>query len=622
VTRTGVEAHTAGPGAAGGPAGATRPAAPWTLADREAALRRAAREGVDLLVIGGGITGAGVARDAASRGLRTLLVERDDFASGTSSRSSKMVHGGLRYLAEGRLGLVRQACSERDRLVAQNPNLIRPVPFLFPAHAGSRLPLWQIRAALWTYRALASFRKSARFRMVGPEEVAAFCPDLRREGLKGAGLYWDAQVDDARLVLEALKSARAFGGDAVNHAEAVAFERGAESGAGAAEGTAGARRSAGTTPEGDGGADGVRDGRITAVWVRDRLSDRRVRIPVAVVVNAAGPAVERVRGLDRPVERPSLRPAKGVHLVVPRERIPTSGAVTFEAGDGRHLFLLPWDDVAILGTTDAFTDEVDEPVVTIEEVHYLLAAANAAFPRVALTTNDLRSVWAGVRPLAADPDQDAPSSGISREDRLWEDASGLISVAGGKLTTFRATGQKIVDRVLRHLPAGRRAAAGPSRTRETPLRADDFERPELEATLASRFGISPERAEYLVRTWGADAERLLAEAPPSLRRPIGRSRYTFAEIAWSWRHECPASLCDLLERRLRLALFAVGQGIAELDEIAAVAAEAAGWDAERRRKEADAYLEAVQRSYQIRLPASLPARRERGPREREGLTAA
>jgi len=590
----------------------TEAARSWTLADRDAALRRAAREGVDLLVIGGGITGAGVARDAASRGLRTLLVERDDFASGTSSRSSKMVHGGLRYLGEGRLGLVRQACTERDRLVAQNPNLIRPVPFLFPAHAGSRLPLWQIRIALWTYRALASFRKSARFRMVAPEEVAAFCPDLRREDLKGAGLYWDAQVDDARLVLEALKSTRAFGGDAVNHAEAVAFERGA----GAAERAVGTQRPAGPTPEGD------RDGRITAVWVRDRLTDRRVRIPVAAVVNAAGPAVERVRGLDRPVERPSLRPAKGVHLVVPRERIPTSGAVTFEAGDGRHLFLLPWDDVAILGTTDAFTDEVDEPVVTIEEVHYLLTAANAAFPRVALTTNDLRSVWAGVRPLAAEPDEKAPSSAISREDRLWEDASGLISVAGGKLTTFRATGQKIVDRVLRHLPVECRAGAGPSRTWETPLRADDFDRPDLEATLAARFGVSPERAEYLVRTWGADAERLLAEAPPSLRRPIGRSRYTFAEIAWSWRHECPASLCDLLERRVRLALFAVGQGIAELDEIAAVAAEAAGWDAERRRKEADAYLEAVQRSYQIRLPASLPERREPGPPAREGLTAA
>jgi len=618
VTGSSVGAHPPATGAAGGPTGAPRRAAPWTLADREAALRRAAREGVDLLVIGGGITGAGVARDAASRGLRTLLVERDDFASGTSSRSSKMVHGGLRYLGEGRLGLVRQACTERDRLVAQNPNLIRPVPFLFPAHTGSRLPLWQIRIALWTYRALASFRKSARFRMVGPEEVAAFCPDLRRDRLKGAGLYWDAQVDDARLVLEALKSARDFGGDAVNHAEAVAFERGA----GPEEGTAGTRRFADPTSDGDGSGYRTGDGRITAVWVRDRLSDRRLRIPVAVVVNAAGPAVERVRGLDRPVERPSLRPAKGVHLVVPRERIPTSGAVTFEAGDGRHLFLLPWDDVAILGTTDAFTDEVDEPVVTIEEVHYLLAAANAAFPRVALTTNDLRSVWAGVRPLAADPDQDAPSTGISREDRLWEDASGLISVAGGKLTTFRATGQKIVDRVLRHLPAARRAAAGPSRTRETPVRTDDFERPELEATLASRFGVTPERAEYLVRTWGADAERLLAEAPPSLRRPIGRSRYTFAEIAWSWRNECPASLCDLLERRLRLALFAVGQGIAELDEIAAVAAEAAGWDAEQRRKEADAYLEAVQRRYQIRLPASLPARRERGPRKREGLTAA
>lgn len=566
----------------------------WSRDERDAALRRAEREGVDVLVIGGGITGAGVVRDAASRGLRVLLVERDDFASGTSSRSSKMIHGGLRYLADGHLGLVRQACRERDRLVAQNPNLIRPLPFLFPAYTGSKVPLWQVRAALWTYRALANFRKSARFRMVGPDEVAAFCPDLRREGLQGAGLYWDAQVDDARLVLEALKSARAFGGEAVNHAEVVAFER-------------------------DAGEPGE-TGRIAAVQVRDRLADRRLRIRAHAVVNAAGPAVERVRGLDRPVARPVLRPAKGVHLVVPRERIPTSGAVTFEAADGRHLFLLPWDDVALLGTTDAFSSEIDEPVVTIQEVHYLLAAANAAFPRVALTTNDLRSVWAGVRPLAADAGEDTPSGSVSREERMWEDASGLVSVAGGKLTTFRATGQRIVDRLLRRLPRERRAAAGPSRTADTPLRVDAFDRAELEATLAGRFGVAPERAEYLVRTWGLDAEKLLAEAPAALRRPIGRSRYSLAEIAWSWRTECPAGLCDLLERRLRLAIFAVGQGIAELEEIAAVAADVAGWDAEQRRAEAAAYLDAVQTRYQIRLPAG-DAEGERG-RSRERLTAA
>jgi glycerol-3-phosphate dehydrogenase len=526
--------------------------APWSLAERREALRSASREGVDLLVVGGGITGAGVLRDAASRGLGALLLERVDFAAGTSSRSSKMIHGGLRYIGEGQLGMTHQACRERDLLVRLNPHLVRSV----------------------------NFRKSSRFRMVGRDEVAAFCPDLRREGLRGAGLYWDAQVDDARLVLESLKSARTLGAEAVNHAEVVGFERDLS-------------------------------GRIGAVQVRDALGGETLRIPAHAVVNATGPGLERVRGLDRPVLERALQPAKGVHLVIPRERIAACGAVTFEAQDGRHLFLLPWDNVAIIGTTDAWSSEIDEPVVTIEEVHYLLAAANEAFPRAALTTNDLRCVFAGVRPLAAEPDEEKPSSSVSREHRIYEDPSGLVSAAGGKLTTYRATGQEIVDRLLERLPAERRAAAGPSRTETLPLREDDFERAELEAHLASRFAIEPERAEYLVRTWGCDAERLLDEAPPELRKPIGRSRFTYAEIPWSLRTECPATLCDLLERRLRLAIFAVGQGIAELDTIAGVAAEAAGWDPERRRAEAEAYLEAVRLRYQIRIPqpAGVPRRR-------------
>jgi glycerol-3-phosphate dehydrogenase len=549
----------------------------WTLAERREALRAAARDGVDLLVVGGGIAGAGVLRDAASRGLRALLVEKTDFAAGTSSRSSKMVHGGLRYIGEGQLGVTREACRERDLLLRLNPNLVRRQPFLFPAWADSKVPLWQVRAALWTYAALANFRPSSRFRMVRPDEVARFCPDLRREGLRGAGLYWDAQVDDARLVLETVKSARSLGGEAVSHAELVAFERGD-------------------------------DGRIRAGQVLDALSGESVRIPLYAVVNAAGPAVERVRGLDRPATHPVLRPAKGVHLVIPRDRIPTHGAVTFEGADGRHLFLIPWDEVAILGTTDAFTDEIDEPVVTIEEVHYLLSAANEAFPRAALTTNDLRSVFAGVRPLAATPDETKPASSVSREHRVFEDPSGLVSVAGGKLTTYRAMGEAIVDRVLPLLPRERRKAAGPSCTARAPLRLDDFEREELEARLASRFGVSGERAEYMVRAWGSDAETLLAEAPPEQRRPIGASRYSFAEIAWSWRTECPVTLCDLLERRLRLAIFALGQGIAELDAIVQLAGDAAGWDAERRRAEASAYLDAVRRRYQIQIPRVSAAR--------------
>jgi glycerol-3-phosphate dehydrogenase len=542
----------------------------WSLAERSADLCVAAREGVDLLVVGGGITGAAVARDAASRGLSVLVVERDDFASGTSSRSSKLIHGGLRYIAEGQLGVTRESCRERDLLVRQNPNLVRTLPFLFPAWKGGKVPLWQVRAALSVYAGLAGFRRSARFRMADADGVGEFCPDLKREGLRGAGVYHDAQVDDARLVLEVVKGARRLGAGAVNHAEVIAFERDSA-------------------------------GRLCAAHVRDRLSGQACVVRAGAVVNAAGPGVERVRGLDRSAQAASLRPAKGVHLVIPRRRIPSRGAVTFEALDGRHLFLVPWDDVAILGTTDTWSDQIDEPVVTIGEVHYLLAAANAAFPDVALTTNDLRAVFAGVRPLVAPAAGEGPSSRVSRESHVWEDPSGLVSAAGGKLTTHRATAQGIVDRALRHLPAERRRAAGPSRTAELPLRADEFDRAELKARLAERFGVDDQRAKYLVRTWGAAAETLFEEAPPALHAPIGATRFTLAEIPWSLRHECAAGLCDLLEHRLRFAIFAEGQGLTELDTIARVAGDALGWDAERRRAESVAYREAVRTRYQIRL---------------------
>jgi glycerol-3-phosphate dehydrogenase len=512
----------------------------WSLRERSAALARAERDGVDLLVVGGGIAGVAVARDAATRGLRAFAVE------------------------------------QRDRMLRLDPDLIRPVRFLIPSYEGGKLPLWQVRAALLGYRALAGVRSGARSRMLGPEEALRFCPALRTEGLRGAGLYVDGQVDDARLVLETMKSARRLGAEGANHAEVIEFLRGS-------------------------------DGRLRGARIRDSIAGRTLCIRAAAIVNTAGPSAERVRGLDRRVQHPELRPAKGVHLVIPRARIPTEGCVTFEAQDGRQLFIHPFGDVTLIGTTDDFNDEIDEPVVRIEEVHYLLAAANRAFPRAALTTNDLRSVYAGVRPLAASPDDAAPPSSVSREHRICEDPSGLLSAWGGKLTTHRAMGEAIVDRALRLLPKERRAAARPSGTWNLPLR-ERIDREKFDAELVGHFGIPQACVEQLVQGHGADSWTLLEEAPPALRAPIGGSRFVYAEIPWCFRTECPATLCDLLERRMRLAVFAIGQGIAELEQVARVAGEAAGWDEERIRAEIDAYAAAVRRRYQIVPPGALAAR--------------
>ncbi|MEE8508286.1 MAG: glycerol-3-phosphate dehydrogenase C-terminal domain-containing protein, partial [Myxococcota bacterium] len=237
--------------------------------------------------------------------------------------------------------------------------------------------------------------------------------------------------------------------------------------------------------------------------------------------------------------------------------------------------------------------------VTPEEVRYLLDAVRVAFPGAAIGMGDLRSVYAGVRPLPAGPDASTPPSSVSREDRIYRDPSGLLSAAGGKLTTYRAMGEKIVDRVLGQIPRARRRELGRSRTASLSLRDDDFEPQALESGLRLRFGLGPLQSEHLVRTYGTRAEALLLAVPEALRRPIGRSRYTLAEIPWTLRTECPATLCDLLERRLRVAMFAPGQGLPELSLIAQTAAEAAGWDAARTRAEMRAYTESVHGRYRI-----------------------
>jgi glycerol-3-phosphate dehydrogenase len=479
-----------------------------------------------------------------------------------------MIHGGFRYISEGQLAVSRESCRERDLLLRKNPNLVRNLSFLLPSYEGGKVAMWQVRAGLFVYAALANFRASVRSRILGRDEVTQRSPDLRSDGLLGAGLYNDGQVDDVRLVVESLKSARTLGAEAVNGTEVFEFGRSAQ-------------------------------GRVSNARLRDLATRREYTVSAHAIVNAAGPSVERVRGMDQKDLVSEMRPAKGVHLVIPRDRVRSEHAVIFAASDGRLVFFSPWEEVALLGTTDDFTDEIDDPVVYSDEADYLLAAANSAFPRAELTRADLLAVYAGVRPLVAPLGDESPSTKVSREHRIYQEASGLISVAGGKLTTYRAMGEAIVDRAVALLPQELRSRLGASRTRALPLRDEDFDIAELERTLCRRFEIEPFRAAYLVRAYGLSAQTLLQEATPELREPIGRSRYSYAEIPWSWRNESPSGLCDLLERRLRLPIFGESQGLTQLARIAEVVAQAAGWDDARRDREAAAYAEVVRRCYQV-----------------------
>ena len=320
---------------------------PFSFQTRAAALDAMAAEPVDVLIIGGGITGAGVARDAALRGLRVALVDKSDVAGGTSSRSSRLIHGGIRYLEHGDLRLVFEASRERRTLLRIAPHLVRPLPFLFPAYRGARVPPWKLRAGLWLYDLLAAFRNVHTHRWLGAKQVRAAEPGLRDKDLTGAGLYYDAQTDDARLALATLRSAATGGAFVASYAEVVSLAR--------------------------------PDGRIAGASVRDGLTGRRLEVRAGVVVNATGPWVDAVRRLDDPAAAPLLRLSKGAHVAVPRTRIGNTYAVTLTSPiDGRVMFVLPWGDLSYIGTTETEDSVAPERVrATGDDVVYLLRSANA-----------------------------------------------------------------------------------------------------------------------------------------------------------------------------------------------------------------------------------------------------
>jgi glycerol-3-phosphate dehydrogenase len=381
---------------------------------REETLHALTCERLDVLVMGGGIVGAGVARDAAMRGLRVGLMEQYDFAFGTSSRSSRLLHGGLRYLAQGRLGLVREA--SREKLILQRiaPHLVQPLAFLFPAYNKRKPRLWQLAAGVKIYDLLCGRAPFEPSRSLDAGSALRRAPGLRADGLRGAVRYYDALTNDSRLVIDTLRGAANHGASVCNYLRAEGVER---------------------KPD------------FWLVRGSDLHGGQSVEISARCVVNATGAWAERFAQT-----RLRLRPTKGIHAAIERERLPVRDAVAF--ADGRRLlFAIPWGERVILGTTDTdYGGSPDDVGVNREEIDYLLAAVNDLFPGAGLRTEDVRSAWAGVRPLIADTRGDP--SDISRAHAVYTHPSGWIDVAGGKLTTYRLIAEQIVDRTFRFL--GRR----------------------------------------------------------------------------------------------------------------------------------------------------------------------
>jgi glycerol-3-phosphate dehydrogenase len=524
---------------------------------------------VDLLVIGGGITGAGIARDAAMRGLDTVLVEQGDLGSGTSSRSSRLIHGGLRYLEQGQLHLVWEANRERRVLLAIAPHLVRPLPFVFPLHRGDRLSLWRLAAGMWLYDLLALFRNVAAHRMLGKRALLEREPMVRERGLLGGARYFDAQCDDARLVLATARSA-------AQHGAAIATYTGVEDFEWAAD-------------------------RVIGVRVVDRLSGARGTIRAAAVVNATGPWVDRLRALEQPGCPPLLRPTKGAHVVVARARLGHREGVTFLSPiDGRVMFALPWGELSYIGTTDTDTPETpDTAAATADDVVYLLRSVNAQFPNARLGMDDVRATWAGLRPLLAPVDGKAPSS-RSREHVIVTGRGGVIAVAGGKLTTYRVMAAEVVDRALAELAKrGVTIRAGPAHTDEEPLPGGETAELASFRERAREIGLAQATADHLVRHYGTESGGIvnLAAIHRELQRRIHPDHPAIeAEVIHTARRELACKVEDVLVRRIHLYYETRDHGVAAASRVAQLLGGELGWDPDLVQRRAAEYRDLVART--------------------------
>jgi len=545
----------------------------WSALDRDRELDRARVQDFGLVILGGGITGAGVAREAAVRGIPFLLADQEDFASGTSSRSSKLVHGGLRYLAQGEFRLVREAATERNWLRQALPNLVRPLGFHYCAYAGGPDRPAKVRASIRLYDGLGNTLcpfKNLPHRFLSPAELAAREPAVTTQGLLLAGLYYDAQVDDARLVLEVLKEARDASGGlsvALNYLRAVAIHTG--------------------------------PGRSPAVELEDLLGGQRFTVRCGCVVNATGvwtDATLRLAGIGARMIRPTL----GVHLVVPNARVGNREAFVLRSPeDGRTCFVLRRGEVSILGTTDTdFAGDLDRPRCGPRDRDYLLAMANQAFPGARLGPEDVLATTAGLRPLVGS--LDGSTSALSRRHVLLDAGHGLVSIAGGKLTTFRIMAWEALERCarlgylrpLRGAEARRHFSRRPFRNG---LDWADWQR------IASARGLDrlvPEAtARHLHQQYGRQSLRILAEVRrcPAAGEPLLAGHpFCAAEIEHILAFENAPRLADLMLRRTEMQLLVDYRRQPELAaRVARIMACFCHWGPERQQAELDGYLERV-----------------------------
>ncbi len=507
----------------------------------------------DIVIVGGGVTGAGILRQAAHAGLRTALFEAHDFASGTSSRSSKLVHGGMRYLKNAQFKMTWESVSEREYLLKQGRGLVNRLGFLYAALRGDKMPgfvfglgltLYDLMAGQWTHRSYDEL------------DLRELCPPLSTPDLRGGYRYFDAQTDDARLVLRLLRESAGEGALALNYARVESLLRTA-------------------------------DGRVRGVIVSERESGRTAEVQARVVINASGAWTDTLR--KEIGRKPRIRPLRGSHLVLPFARLPLTRAVSFlHPKDGRPVFALPWEGAVIFGTTDVDHASAlqTDPSISAEEFEYLLSALQHVFPASELTPADVIATFSGLRPVVdtgkADPSKE------SREHAIW-DENGLLTVSGGKLTTFRLMARDALKAARKYLGRVHFEAEAPILD---PLP------PEAEAMLAEE-SFHPAMRLRLLGRYGAASAEIFKDAPALERQVISSTPYLWAELRQAARDEGVVHLDDLLLRRLRLGLLLPEGGRDLLPRIRAIAQPELGWDDRRWERESEAYLQLWNQAYRL-----------------------
>lgn len=479
----------------------------------------------DVVVIGGGITGAGIALDATQRGMKVALVEMQDFAQGTSSRSTKLVHGGLRYLKQAQIKVVAETGKERAIVYENGPHVTTPEWMLLPMHKGGTFGKFTTNIGLTMYDRLAGVKRHERKKMLSKQATLNKEPLVKKDGLKGGGYYVEYRTDDARLTIEVMKRAAEKGAEVINHTKSTDFVYDAKN-------------------------------KVSGIKVKDMLTGEEYQINAKKVINAAGPWVDEVRKKDYTRNNKQLRLTKGVHVVIDQSKFPLRQAVYFDTEkDGRMIFAIPREGKAYVGTTDTFyNNEKTKPLTNQEDRDYLIDAINYMFPDVHVTDADIESTWAGVRPLILEDGKD-PSE-ISRKDEIWEGKSGLLTIAGGKLTGYRHMALEIVDLLAKRLKQEYSLKFANSKTKNTPISGGDVGGSKNFENYVNRkvqegkaLGLSTDVAHNLASKYGSNVDKLFAIAQLTNEKDLNMPLELYVQLVYSVQNEMVYKPTDFLIRR-------------------------------------------------------------------------